>query len=51
MYVEDGLGFCINEFRDFQLLDAVAYLLAVVTARCLSFVERCLDSGVFGWVV
>jgi hypothetical protein len=31
--VKDGLGVCIDEFRDFQLLDAVTRSIAVVAAR------------------
>ena len=34
VYVKDCLGLCIDEFRDFQLLHAVAYSLAVVADRC-----------------
>ena len=32
--VKDSLSLCIDEFRDFQLLHAVTYSLAVVAARC-----------------
>lgn len=39
MHVKDRLAGCIDEFRDFELLDAVVRSIAVVAACCISFVD------------
>jgi len=45
------LKFCIDEFRDFERLHAVVGAVAVVAASAVSFVERGVEGGVFGWIV
>jgi hypothetical protein len=51
VYVEDSLGFCIDEFRDFERLYAVVGAVAVMAAGAVSVIECGVEGGVFGWIV
>ena len=51
VYVEDGLRFCIDEFRDFERLYAVVGAVAVMAAGAVSVIECGVEGGVFGWIV
>ena len=49
--VEGGLGFCIDDLRDFECLNAVAGAVTVVAVGAVSFVERGVESSMLGEVV